>query len=351
MKPARVFLVVFLAAAVFWVGYRVYLAHANLVSLNVSHMDVHRVVSKIEWQTWERIVLSKNVHGNVTLNVHKVPLEEVLNIIGLQTDSRWTRLYPLYSSGKSLASFKLVLKGELPPVGNGWQALQQLASWQQASLGGFANTLRAENKLVSAQLDNKDAAFTALALSRFSKAQIVPEDGTTGSVNLRLQEVPFDKAVSKVARQLRRKWDRIYTLQPLNTPVLVRKAPPDATDTNSTASTDTVVTTSTQAPQVLPPERALEALVSTMTPDERQQTIDQISGAMQPGGGSSGGASANGQPMQGGQSAGGQSAPAAAAQEDIESRIENRLKNGTIEQRLSHDRRVLESKKAGQAKQ
>jgi len=48
MKPARVFLVVFLAAAVFWVGYRVYLAHANLVSLNVSHMDVHRVISKIE---------------------------------------------------------------------------------------------------------------------------------------------------------------------------------------------------------------------------------------------------------------------------------------------------------------
>src|SRR3954467_15082491 len=119
MKPHRMFLVVFLTAALLWVGYRAYRAHFNLVTLNVSHMDVHRVVSKLEWQTWERIVISKNVGGNVTLNVHSVPLDEVLNIIGLQPDSRWARLYPLYLNAKSFTAFKKVLHGDLTPEGNG----------------------------------------------------------------------------------------------------------------------------------------------------------------------------------------------------------------------------------------
>jgi len=80
------------AGAMLWGGYRVYRAHANLVTLNVRNMEVRQVISKIEWQTWERILVNKDVSGKVTLNVHSVPLEEVLNIVGLQTDARWTAL-------------------------------------------------------------------------------------------------------------------------------------------------------------------------------------------------------------------------------------------------------------------
>src|SRR3974377_208744 len=119
MKTHRIFLVSSVSVAVLWGGYRAYRAHANLVSLNVRNMEVRRVVSKLQWQTWERIVVNKNVGGTVTLNVRNVPLDEVLNIVGLQTDSRWTRLYPIYSTRKSLASFKQVLQGNLPPAGNG----------------------------------------------------------------------------------------------------------------------------------------------------------------------------------------------------------------------------------------
>ncbi len=341
MRPYRNVVVALVTIAGLWVAYRAYRAHENLVTLDVRNMDVHKVVSKLEWQTWERIVLNKNVGGLVTLNVHNVPLEEVLNIVGLQTDSRWTRLYPIYSTSKSLAAFNQVLQGKLPPTGNGWLALQQLAAWQRAGLGGFANTLRAENKLVSAQLLDKDITFTALALSRFSKAQIVPEDGITGSVYLRLQQVPFDKAVAKAAKQVHRKWDRIYTLQPLNAQVVVRQAGAGGPATNSPPTLDTnqIATAQDQAP--LPPERALEALTSTMTPEERQQTLDQIASASQ---------AANLSPaerqqqMQAGASAGAKAAQ--TGQEDIETRIENRLKNGTIDQRLAHDRRVLSSRQA-----
>src|SRR5438045_3424361 len=132
MKPHGKFLLASVTAIVLWGGYRAYRAHPNLVTLNVRTMDIRRVWSKPQWQTWERIVVNKNVGGKVTLNVRNVPLDEVLNIVGLQTDSRWTRLYPIYSTRKSLTAFNQVLLGNLPAVGNGWLALQQLAGWQQA---------------------------------------------------------------------------------------------------------------------------------------------------------------------------------------------------------------------------
>jgi hypothetical protein len=342
MRPSRIFLAALILAAVVWGAYRAYCAHANLVTLTVRNMEVQRVVSKLQWQTWERIVLSKGVSGKVTLQVHNVPLDEVLNIVGLQTDSRWTRLYPLYSTRKSLATFQQVLQGNVPPVGNGWSGLQQMAGWQQAGLGRFANTLRAENRLVSAQLADKDVAFTALALSRFSRAQVVPEDDTKGVINLRLQQVPFEKAVGKVARQVHRRWSRVYTLQPLNLAVLVRQPGPEATATNAAPVADTNQAAAAPDAGTLPPERALEALVSTMTPEERQQALEQIAAAMSSGAPAPGG----GQPqMQPASAAAAQAAQ--AAQQDLQRRIELRLKDGTVDQRIAHDRQILNSKQGG----
>jgi len=187
-------------------------------------------------------------------------------------------------------------------------------------------------------------AFTALALSRFSKAQVVPEDDTKGMVNLNLQQVSFDKAVSKVAGQVHRKWTRVYTLQPLNATALVRQSlsVTPTIDANGQIDTNQIATT-TNNNRVLPPDLALEALVSTMTPEERQQTLEQIASAGQ---GSGGGGSGGDRQQQGAMSPAAQAA-AAAAQEDMESRIENRLKNGTIDQRLAHDRRTLNNPQGG----
>src|SRR5438874_1125674 len=117
MSPYRFLMGSFAAGAVLWGGYRVYRAHANLVTLNVQNMEVRQVVSKIEWQTWERILVNKEVVGKVTLNVHNVPLEEVLNIVGLQTDARWTALYPIYGTGKAAVAFNKVVRGDLSPDG------------------------------------------------------------------------------------------------------------------------------------------------------------------------------------------------------------------------------------------
>ncbi len=107
-----------------WLAVR---AHRNLVTLEVRNMEVREVVKKIKWQTWETIYLDTNVQGKVSLNVHEMPLESVLHIIGDQVNSRWAAIYPLYSSGKSLVALKKALRGEADATKSGWTNLQNRA--------------------------------------------------------------------------------------------------------------------------------------------------------------------------------------------------------------------------------
>lgn len=339
MKPSRIFLAL-LAGVLLWVGYLAYRAHTNLVTLKVRNMDVRRVISKLEWQTWERIIANKNVSGSVTLDVRKVPLEEVLNIIGLQTSARWTALYPIYSSGKSARAFRKVIQGDIAQAGSGWTNLQKTPLWQLSGVSGFANILRAENKLVSAQIQNKDLDFAALALSRFSRAQVVPEDGAKGTINLKLEQVPLRKAVAKVAKQVHRKWDEIYTIQPLH---VVVEARPDKRN-----GEDTVTQVPPPPPNPVeiirekvnsPPEQAMEAFLATMTPEERQKAQEQIVTMEQ----------INSLPLAQRQQRMQEMATQAkqASQVDMMQRIQNRLKNGTPEQRVAHDRQQFERTRSG----
>ena len=110
-----------------WLAVR---AQRNLVTLNVRNMDVRQVVKKIQWQTWEIVQLHKDVQGKVTLRVHDMPLEQVLRMVGEQTLANSSVIYPLYSSGKSLAALKKALRGEIDPAVNGWTNLQNRAAFR-----------------------------------------------------------------------------------------------------------------------------------------------------------------------------------------------------------------------------
>jgi len=203
-----------------WGGYLAWRAHNNLVTLDVHYMDVRQVASKIEWQTWERILVHKEVQGKVTLNVHNAPLEEVLNIIAEQTSARWSALYPLYTKGDSLVEFKQVARGDRAVEGSRW------TNFYQGRFGGrgggpggpgggmFGENLRNDTRVIDLQLDHKDLTFAALALSRVSQAHVVPENGTAGMISTHLARVPYSKAVASVAKQVNRKWDQFFTLQP-----------------------------------------------------------------------------------------------------------------------------------------
>ncbi len=217
MKPRITLILVLLlgAAGLYgtWISLR---AHRNLVTLNVRNMDVRQVVKKIEWQTWERILVHQDVEGKVTLNVRRAPLEDVLGILGEQTSSRWSALYPLYSSGKSLAALKKSLRGEINPVTHGWTNLPNRGFFRGGpGFGGgpFGTPDPATNQLVSLNLIGNDISFAVLAYGRYARVRVVPEDGTIMAGNLALVQVTVPEAVARLARKVQRDWTKLYTLR------------------------------------------------------------------------------------------------------------------------------------------
>ncbi len=193
----------------------------GLVTLNVRNMEVREVVKKIEWQTWQTILVHSNVQGKVTFNVRRMPLEEVLKIISIQTSSSWSAIYPLYSKKRSLALLERGLRGEIEPTLHGWTNLQNrffpggpgMMFGGPGMLGGPGGQAEPPPQRISLQIQNKDLPFTTLAFNRFAQLRIVPEDGTGGLINLILKEAKPSKAVAKLASQVHRSWTKLYTLR------------------------------------------------------------------------------------------------------------------------------------------
>jgi hypothetical protein len=251
-----------------WGAYTAYRAHLNLVTLNVREVDVRKVVRSIEWQTWERIVVHHDVTGKVTLNVRSAPLERVLTILSEQTSSRWTALYPLYSSRKSLTALRNLTAGNGSADTNGWSALQ--ARGMRFGGGMFGANLREQNQTVSLKVLNSDISVAALALQRFAQAQVLPEDGTKGSVYLHLSGGTMQQAVSRLAKQVDRSWTRFYAMQPSPRFDTARRDPLDGDAAPNDAGGGR------SRPEPSPEERQrfeeqFQAQLDTMTPEERQK--------------------------------------------------------------------------------
>lgn len=206
-------------------------AQRDLVTLNVRDMEVSKVIGKLEWQTRETIILHRNVKGKVTLNVRKIPLETVLQIIGEQVESRATTVYPLYSSSRSFGMLQRALRGEIEPQFVGWTNLQRRGfgggPWGgpggAGGLGGpgfirgggfFAESMQTNRpSVVSLDIRGKDVQFAATALSRFGGARVVSDDKLHKIVHLKVDQVPVEKAVARLAKSAGAKWDKIYSLR------------------------------------------------------------------------------------------------------------------------------------------
>ena len=225
------------AALLAWLGHKAYLAHKNLVTLSVRDADVRDVIRKCEWQTWETIIVHKDVKGKITYTCNKVPLEEALAVIGEQTSSRAQAVYPIYSKSSAFVNLRKIARGDIARDSAGWTNFFMIGSGNGpgrggrgggggpgggrggpggggfGGFGGFADVARSQNSLVSLNIAAKDLGFAALALSRFSNAQIVPEDGAGALITVSLKQVPFTAAVAKVAKEASRKWDVFYFLQ------------------------------------------------------------------------------------------------------------------------------------------
>ena len=198
-----------------------YRASKDLVTLNVQNADLAKVVRSIRWQTWEKIVVDKDAKGTVTLDVRKMPLDRVLQLISDQTQTRWTKIYPVYLHKNSLASLDRALRGEIKFTESSYTNFQARGFGMRGGGPGFGGTGLAgpepsstnQHDLVSLVLSNKDLTISARALSRVSRAQVVPENGIQPKINLELQDVPFEEALDKITSQAHRSWTRLYAIQ------------------------------------------------------------------------------------------------------------------------------------------
>ena len=290
---------VLVALGLAWGGRKVYLAKKNLVYLNVRNMDVREVVKKIEWQTWEMIVVNKDVRGNVTLSVNGVPLEEVLGIIGEQTSSRASAVYPIFSESKSFVNIRKIARGEITHTTGGWTNFVVASDrgvrggrgggfGGPGGPGGFGGLdgMKTQDSPVTLHVSAKDLGFAALALSRAAQAQVVPEDGADALVSVQLSDVPLTEAVAKVAKQAKRKWDVFYTLQ--DSPDFFARG--DFEDGGGerregfgrrfreggeTNSFDTNRWAEMREQREAGREREMEARLATMTPEEKVKAEEQ----------------------------------------------------------------------------
>lgn len=212
--------------ALFWLGGKALQAQKNLVTLEVRDADVRSVLRKIQWQTWETIVVHKDVKGKVTLNVHKVPLEEVLGIISDQTSLRITAVYPIFSKGRVYTNLRKLARGDIFRDTAGWTNFSMVGGGGGFGGGrgggpggggfgggGFGGGLLPQNSPVTLNVSAKDLGFATLALSRHANAQVISEDGATGLLTLNLDQVPFLEAVEKVAKANGRKAEVFYSVQ------------------------------------------------------------------------------------------------------------------------------------------
>jgi hypothetical protein len=287
---------VLVALGLAWGGRKVYLAKKNLVYLDVRDMDVREVVKKCEWQTWELIVVNKDVRGKVTLSVRGVPLEEVLGMIGEQTSSRASAVYPIFSESKSFVNIRKIARGEITHNTGGWTNFVVAADrgGRGGRGGGFGGPggpagfgidgIKTQDSPVTLDVSAKDLGFAALALSRAAQAQVVPEDGADALVSVQVTQVPLTDAVAKVAKQAKRKWDVFYTLQD-SPDFFARGDFEDGGDRREgfgrrfregdTNGFDTNRWAEMREQREAGREREMEARLATMTPEEKAKAEEQ----------------------------------------------------------------------------
>lgn len=209
-----------------WIGNKAWQASKNLVTLDVRDADVRDVLKKVQRQTWETIVVHKDVKGKVTLNVVKVPLEEVLGIISEQTSTRISAVYPIYSKSSSFVNLRKLARGDVYRETAGWTNFTMIGGGGGGGrggpggfggrggggFGGFGEIV-SQDTPVTLNVAAKDVGFAALALARRGNVQVVPEDGAATLVTVNLSDVPFAKAVSRVAKAADMKSDVFYSVQ------------------------------------------------------------------------------------------------------------------------------------------
>ncbi len=252
-------------------------AHAGLVTLHVRNAPISQVVSQLRWQTWENFIVNTNVQGKLTLDVDRMPLDRVLEIIGEQVNARWATVYPIYRQKSSLVSLERALRGEA-------QLTNSAFSNVGAPGGPFRNGMP-ELRPVTIHFTNSDLLISALALERFGGGQVLVEKNATSKITLDLASKPFGKAVEKVASAAHRSTVKLYALQPMRSPGMMAlgrgEGRPGRGGSGDPEAEAQRAERMQQVLQTLPEEERKQAelrmldraAMQSLTPEQRQQVM------------------------------------------------------------------------------
>jgi hypothetical protein len=106
-----------------WFARAAWRAHYQLVTLHVRNVPLTEVLRKIEWQTWKKIRAEKALDARITLNVVNKPLVSVLDRLAEQAGARWSTLYAVYDSPRTLNALNTALSGDGKLEPAGWTKL------------------------------------------------------------------------------------------------------------------------------------------------------------------------------------------------------------------------------------
>ena len=108
-----------LAAGGLWFGRAAWRAHHQLVSLDVHNVPLAEVLRKVESQTWTKIRAEKSLDARITLHVVDKPLSHVMDRLAEQAGATWSTLYAVYGSSQALNALDAALcgDGKLGPAG------------------------------------------------------------------------------------------------------------------------------------------------------------------------------------------------------------------------------------------
>jgi len=115
--------VIALAAGGLWFGRMSWRVRHQLVTLHVRNVPLAKVLKNVEKQTRSTIRAERGLDTRITLRLTDKPLAYVLDRLAEQAGARWSTVYAVYESPRSLGSLDAALRadGKLEPAG--WMRL------------------------------------------------------------------------------------------------------------------------------------------------------------------------------------------------------------------------------------
>src|SRR5260221_6785569 len=100
-------------------GRVVWRSRRQLITLNVRNMPLADVLRKLERQTGKKLRAEQDVEARITLHLSEKPLNYVLDCLAEQARARWSTLYAVYGSKRSLDALDSALRhdGRIEPAG------------------------------------------------------------------------------------------------------------------------------------------------------------------------------------------------------------------------------------------